>query len=80
VPTRSLMPPGAFEPELIAAMTDAFEAACKALDDTCLSEGLREQIARQIITAAKYGERDLGRLRAAALARLPSSFFRTQQQ
>jgi hypothetical protein len=32
---------------LIAAMTAAFEAACKALDDTSLSEGVREQIARQ---------------------------------
>jgi hypothetical protein len=72
VPTRSFMQPGAFEPELIAAMTEVFAAACKALDDAGLSEGVREQIARQIITAAKFGERDRGRLRAAALAGLSS--------
>jgi hypothetical protein len=65
------MQPGAYEPEEIAVMTEALEAACNALDDSSLSEGVREQIARQIITAAKFGERDPDRLRAVALAGLP---------
>jgi hypothetical protein len=66
------MQPGAFEPEVIAAMTAAFEDACKAPHDTDLSEGMREHIARRIITAAKFGERDPVSLRAAALAGLSS--------
>ena len=53
MPIRSPMQPGAFEPEVIAAMSEAFEAARQALQDGDLSEGVREQIARQIITAAK---------------------------
>ncbi len=53
-------------------MTAAFEDACKALHDTDLSEGMREHIARRIITAAKFGERDPVSLRAAALAGLSS--------
>jgi hypothetical protein len=78
VPAHSSIQPGAFEPEVIAVMTATFEAACKALDDTRLSEGVREQIARQIITAAKFGERDPGRLREAALAGLSPWLFRTR--
>jgi hypothetical protein len=55
---------------VIAAMTEAFEAACKVLHDNGRSEGVREHIARRIIKAATLGERDPVRLRAAALARL----------
>jgi hypothetical protein len=77
VPAHSFIQLGAFEPEVIAVMIEAFEGACKALDDARLSEGVREQIARQIITAAKFGEGDPGRLRAASLAGLPP-LFRTQ--
>jgi hypothetical protein len=72
VPAHSFIQAGAFEPEVIAVMTEAFEAACKALHDTGLSEGMREHIARRIITAATLGERDPVRLRAAALAGLSS--------
>ena len=61
------MQPGAFEPELVAAMAEALEAACKTLHDTHLSEAAREDIARRIIAAARFGERDPVRLRAAAL-------------
>jgi hypothetical protein len=49
---------GAFGLELIAAMCEAFEAACKELgDDTCQSEVPREVIARRIIAVAKLGDR-----------------------
>jgi len=70
VPIRPFMQPGAFEPEVIAAMAEAFEAACQALHDTGRAEGVREHIARRIITAAKFGECDPDRLRAAALVGL----------
>jgi hypothetical protein len=70
MPTHSLLQPGAFEPEVIAVMTEAFEAACQTLDDSGQSEVVRERIAQRIITAAKLGERDPARLRAAALAGL----------
>jgi hypothetical protein len=65
MPIRSFMQPGAFEPEAIAAMTEAFEAALKELQDT--DHVSREAIAGRIIAAAKTGERDPVRLREAAL-------------
>jgi hypothetical protein len=58
---------GAFEPEAIAAMSDAFEAACELLRETGQPEVAREVIARRIIAAARFGERDAVRLREAAL-------------
>jgi precorrin-4 methylase len=58
---------GAFEPEVIAAMSDAFEAACELLRETGQPEVAREVIATRIIAAARSGERDAVRLREAAL-------------
>jgi hypothetical protein len=65
---RSFLQPGAFEPEAIAAMSEAFEAALKELQDTGQLEVTREVIAGRIIAAARFGERDPVRLREAALA------------
>jgi hypothetical protein len=31
---RSFVTPGVFDPEALAAMGEAFDAACKALEDT----------------------------------------------
>jgi hypothetical protein len=67
MPIRSSISPGAFEPEAIAAMSEAFEAACQ-LHDAGQHEVVREVIARRIIIAARFGERDPVRLQAAALA------------
>jgi hypothetical protein len=62
---------GAFGPEVIATMCEALEAACKELgDDIGQSEVPREVMARRIIAAAKLGDHDPVRLRAAALDRL----------
>jgi hypothetical protein len=61
------MSPGAFEPEAITAMSEAFETACQ-LHATGQHEVVREVIARRIIIAARFGERDPARLREAALA------------
>jgi hypothetical protein len=69
---HSLMQPGAFGPEAIAAMGDALDAAIKELQDTgrsdVQSDVVREAIAIRIIGAARLGERDPVRLRAAALS------------
>ena len=65
---HSLMQPGAFGPEAIAAMGDALDAALKELQDTGKSDVAREIIAGRIIGAARLGERDPVRLRAAALS------------
>ena len=66
MPVRSL--PGVFfEPEVIALMSEALEAACKVLRDAGKHEVVREVIAGRIIAAASLGERDLARLRAVAL-------------
>ena len=58
----------ALELETIAAMSEAFEAACQELDDIGQPELVLEVIADRIIAAARGGERDPARLRAAALA------------
>jgi hypothetical protein len=68
---RSLMQPGAFGPEALAAMGDALEAACKELGDVGQPDMVREIMAGRIIGAARLGERDPARLRAAALSGLP---------
>jgi hypothetical protein len=60
---------GAFEPEEIVAMDEAYEAACKELHDTGQPQIVREVIAIRIIAAAKRGELDPLRLREAGLGR-----------
>jgi hypothetical protein len=62
VPIRPFIQPDAFEPEVVALMSEAFEAACRAQPAV-----QRTVIANRIIAAAKLGERDPLRLRAAAL-------------
>jgi hypothetical protein len=66
---RLFIQPGAFEPEAIAVMSQALEAALKELQHTGQTEVTQEVIARRIITAATLGERDPARLLAAALDR-----------
>ncbi len=68
MPIHSFLKPGAFEPEAIAAMSEAFEAACNELNEAGQPKVAREVIAGRIIAAARAGERDPVRLRAAALA------------
>jgi hypothetical protein len=74
---RFLMQPGAFGPEAIAAMGDALDAALKELQEIgrsdMQSDGARETIAGRIIGAARLGERDPARLRAAALSAVKGS-------
>ena len=69
---HSLMQPGAFGPEAIAVMGDALDDALKELQyigqSDVQSEAVRETIAGRIIGAARLGERDPVRVRAAALS------------
>ena len=60
-----------FGPETIGVMSEAFEAACKELDEAGQPRVAREVIAGRIIAAARIGERDPVRLQAAALAERP---------
>ncbi len=53
--------------EVIAAMSEAFEAACNELHCAGHAAVMREVIAGRIVAAARFGERDPVRLRAAAL-------------
>jgi hypothetical protein len=65
-----------FEQSDIAAMRKALDGACDALSFAFLIEGsvdigTREALARYIIEHATIGERNPGRLSAAALRKLP---------
>ena len=68
MPSHSFKVSGVFDPEAIAAMSEAFEAACAVLEDAGQPEVVREIIAKRIIAAATTGERDPLRLQAAAFA------------
>jgi hypothetical protein len=58
---------GSFDPLTTKAMGAAFEAACRELHDKGQPRIVRELIAKQIIVAAKTGERDPSRLCDVAL-------------
>jgi len=68
MPIHSFLQPGAFEPETVAAMSEAFDAACEQLGAS-RRESAREVIAGRIVAAAKLGERDPVRLLEAALSK-----------
>ena len=68
MPINSYLEDGAFSPEAIAAMGEAFDAACKELHVTDQSNALRTLIAVVVIEAARRGELNPSRLRTAAVA------------
>ena len=59
-----------FDDKATRLMGEAMDAACEGLRDTGQPALVREIIAERIIEAAKKGERDPARLRAAGLAAL----------
>jgi hypothetical protein len=59
--------PGAFDPDEITVMNQAFDAACRELHDEGQPDVVREVMAQRIIAAASNGERDPARLLEAAL-------------
>ena len=57
-----------FDDQATKAMGEAFDAACKVLDEAGQSSVVYEAIAKCIIEIAKSGERDPNQLRDRALA------------
>jgi hypothetical protein len=64
---RSFVTPGVFDPDALAAMDEAFDAAFEALDDMGQPKIVLEIIAQRIMEASNRGERDPVRLVKAAL-------------
>jgi hypothetical protein len=64
---RSFVTPGLFDPETLAVLDEAFDAAVEALDDMGQSKMVLKILAQRIIDAASRGERDPVRLVKAAL-------------
>jgi hypothetical protein len=63
----------AFDPDTIRTLGQAFDMACALLGRTPQPTAVREAIAKNILEAAKAGERDPVRLREAGLAALIDS-------
>jgi hypothetical protein len=59
---------GSFDPEATRILGSAFDKACALLGRTPQPTAVREAIAKNIVEAAKQGERDPDRLRDAGLA------------
>ena len=64
------VPRGVFDDQTTLLMGEAFDAACRELHDTGQPAVVHEVMAKRIIAAARKGERDVMRLRNAALAAL----------
>lgn len=58
-------------------MGEAFDAACEEMRNAGQPPLVREDMAKRIIDAARAGERDVNRLREAALSALPGAKSRT---
>jgi hypothetical protein len=67
------VPRGIFDDAATKLMGEAFDAACDAMHDTGQPHVVYEVMAKRIIAAATKGERDVTRLRNAALAALANS-------
>jgi hypothetical protein len=68
MPINSYLEDGVFRPEAVAAMGEAFDAACKELHVADPADARRALIASLIIAAARRGELNPVRLRATAVA------------
>jgi hypothetical protein len=69
----AFVPKIVFDDTTTRIMGAAFDAACKELHDTGQPLVVQEVMAERIIDAARLGERDLIRLRDAALTALDAS-------
>ena len=61
------LPSTYFSTEMLAVMRDAFDRACKSLNETGPPDLLREVVASRIIRMARAGERDAKKLCEEAL-------------
>jgi hypothetical protein len=67
VPLYRLLQEGTFDPDAVAAMSAAFEEACRALGLAERTDPLRDLVAQKVIDCARAGERDPVRLRESVL-------------
>jgi hypothetical protein len=67
-----------FDDSITKIIGEAFDSACRELRDTGQPPIVHEVIAKRIIDAARNGERDVVRLRKAAIAALGSNDDRIQ--
>jgi hypothetical protein len=64
------IPMGVFDDATVRTIGRAFDAACKELKDTGQPDVVHEVMVKRIIAAARRGERNVTRLRDAALTGL----------
>ena len=64
------IPIGVFDDATVHTIGSAFDAACKALKDSGQPDVVHEVMIKRIIASARKGERDVTRLRDAALTGL----------
>jgi hypothetical protein len=64
------IPVGVFDDATVRSIGRAFDAACKELKDTGQPDVVHEVMIKRIIAAARRGERNVTRLRDAALTGL----------
>jgi hypothetical protein len=64
------IPIGVFDDAAVRSIGRAFDAACKELKDTGQPDVVHEVMVKRIIAAARKGERNVTRLRDAALTGL----------
>lgn len=69
----TFVPKVGFDDATTRIVSAAFEAACRELRDTGQPLVVQEVMAERIVDAARSGERDLIRLRDAALTALSAS-------
>ena len=73
MPISRLLDNAAFDPAAVAALRDAYEHACAALQLSDRADPLTEVVAKRIIEHARRGERDPNRLREVVLIELNSN-------
>jgi hypothetical protein len=72
VPLYQLLQNGAFDSDAVAAMSAAFEEACRVLGLAERSDPLCILVAQKILDCARTGERDPIRLRECAMKAINS--------
>ena len=65
-----------FDPAAVVAVNEAYDLACKTLQNIGQLEVDREIIARRILRVAKTGERDVNKLCERAILGLTASDYR----
>lgn len=68
-------PNGTYEPEIVALMGDAFDAACRQAEGLALAPEQRAAMASSILASVERGERSLAVLTAWALNALDAARF-----